>query len=297
MERANPIVGQRANSSDNFYYGRRACCHRRKTKTPFAPRFDLYRVPPAKLVAKLIFGGDLILGRSCKKIQKGTDPFEGISSLVRDASFAVANLECTISNLGGATNRYAFCAPGQSAQSLRRAGFDAMGLANNHALDFGPVALHDSAAHLVREEIEPVGGETLTRKACDPSFFSLSDGKRIALLAISEVDPTPNSQMLRPLFERSLVPRLQKRGHTQILSFAWSTGESKTARRSLTNNANSPVGWLIAALIWSLVGTRIAYNRSNFITAVQLRIHSVIWCSMARQPSHHGIAARYSRSV
>lgn len=152
-------------------------------------RFDLYRVPPAKSAARLIFGGDVMLGRSCAtKIQNGTDPFESISSLIRQASFAAANLECTISNLGGAANRYAFRAPAQSAQLLRQAGFDAMGLANNHALDFGPVALYDSAAHLLHEEIQPVGVETPSRKACDPSFFSLSDGKKIALLAISDVD-------------------------------------------------------------------------------------------------------------
>jgi poly-gamma-glutamate capsule biosynthesis protein CapA/YwtB (metallophosphatase superfamily) len=149
-------------------------------------RFDLYRAPAAKSAAKLIFGGDVMLGRSCAvKIQNGTDPFEGISSLVREASFAAANLECTISSLGEATNRYAFRAPAQSAQLLRQAGFDAMSLANNHALDFGTGALHDSAARLLHEEIEPVGVETPTRKACDASFFSLPDGKEIALLAIS----------------------------------------------------------------------------------------------------------------
>lgn len=152
-------------------------------------RFDLYRVPPATFASRLIFGGDVMLGRSCAaKIQKGADPFEDISSLVRHASFAAANLECTISNLGRSTERYAFRAPGQYAQLLRQAGFDAMGLANNHALDFGPVALHDSAAHLIHEEIQPVGVETPSRKACDPSFFSLSDGKKIALLAISAFD-------------------------------------------------------------------------------------------------------------
>src|SRR4029453_5322875 len=159
-------------------------------------RFDLFRVPSPKSAARLIFGGDVMLGRSCAaKIQNGTDPFEGISSLIRQASFAAANLECTISNLGESTNRYAFRAPAQSAQLLRRAGFDAMGLANNHSLDFGPVALHDSAAHLLQEEIEPVGVETPTRKACDASFFSLSDGKKIALLAISDVDPRASSQI------------------------------------------------------------------------------------------------------
>lgn len=152
-------------------------------------RFDLYRVPPANSAARLIFGGDVMLGRSCAaKIQNGIDPFEGISSLVRQASFAAANLECTISDLGKATNRYAFRAPEQSAQLLRHAGFNAMGLANNHALDFGTVALLDSAAHLLRQEVEPVGVEITTRKACDPSFFSLPDGKKIALLAISAFD-------------------------------------------------------------------------------------------------------------
>ena len=149
-------------------------------------RFDLYRVPAAKSETKLVFGGDVMLGRSCAaKIQNGRDPFEGISSLIRQSSFAAANLECTISNLGVASNRYAFRAPAKSAQLLRQAGFDAMGLANNHALDFGPAALHDSAARLLKEQIQPVGVETPSRNACDPSFVSLSDGKKVALLAIS----------------------------------------------------------------------------------------------------------------
>jgi Bacterial capsule synthesis protein PGA_cap len=152
-------------------------------------RFDLYRVPPATFASRLIFGGDVMLGRSCAaKIQNGIDPFEGISSVIRQASFAAANLECTISKLGEATKRYAFRAPTQSAQLLRRSGFDAMSLANNHAIDFGAIALHDSAAQLLNEEIEPVGIETPTRTACDPSFFSLTDGKKIALLAISDVN-------------------------------------------------------------------------------------------------------------
>src|SRR5262245_38232299 len=159
-------------------------------------RFDLYRAPPAKSAYNLIFGGDVMLGRSCAaKIENGTDPFENISSVIRQASFAAANLECTISNLGGSTNRYAFRAPAQSAPLLRRAGFDAMSLATNHALDFGPAALQDSAAHLLREEIQPVGVQTSTNDASGASLFSLSDGKKIALLALSDVDPKSGSQI------------------------------------------------------------------------------------------------------
>src|SRR5262245_48854572 len=157
-------------------------------------RFDLYCVPSPKSAARLIFGGDVMLARSCAaKIQNGTDPFEGISSLVRDASFAAANLECTISNLGEARNRYAFRAPAESAQLLRRAGFDAMGLANNHSLDFGPAALHDCAARLVGQTIEPIGAEKPDRGPYVPSFFSMPGGKKLALLAISDVEPNPGN--------------------------------------------------------------------------------------------------------
>jgi cell wall-associated NlpC family hydrolase len=206
-------------------------------------RFDLYRVPPTKSAARLIFGGDVMLARSCAaKIQNGTDPFEGIASAIHQASFAAANLECTISDIGGATNRYAFRAPAQSAQLLRRAGFDAMGLANNHAFDFGPVALHDSAARLLREKIEPVGVETPTRKARDASFFSLPDGKTIALFAMNSVDPKTSSQIAASSVRAQLgaaITKAQSHSNFVICLVYW---ESKTAKESQTNNANSPVG-------------------------------------------------------
>jgi poly-gamma-glutamate capsule biosynthesis protein CapA/YwtB (metallophosphatase superfamily) len=159
-------------------------------------RFDLLRVPLTKPAATLVFGGDVMLGRSCAtKIESGIDPFAGIATLLRGASFAAANLECTISNIGHSEQRYAFRAPARSAQLLRDAGFHAMGLANNHALDFGTAALRDCAASLSREKIEPIGLGTPTGNAYAPSFFSVRDGKKIALLAISDVGPIAGSQI------------------------------------------------------------------------------------------------------
>ncbi|PYI98868.1 MAG: hypothetical protein DME98_02780 [Verrucomicrobia bacterium] len=159
-------------------------------------RFDLLRVPPPKTAATLVFGGDVILGRSCAaKIGNGIDPFVGIRAVLVGASFAATNLECTISNLGYSTQRYAFRAPARSAQLLRAAGFQAMGLANNHALDFGTAALRDCAASLSGEKIEPVGLGTPTGNACAPSFFSVRDRKKIAVLAISDVGPAAGSEI------------------------------------------------------------------------------------------------------
>src|SRR5438552_437254 len=152
--------------------------------------FDLFRVPPSETAATLVFGGDVMLGRSCAaKIENGVDPFEGIATVLRRASLAAANLECTISHFGESAKHYAFRAPASSAQLLRSAGFHAMGLANNHALDFGSTALQDCAARLIQEKIEPVGVAKTGSNTCEPSFFSVLDGKKIALLAISDVGP------------------------------------------------------------------------------------------------------------
>jgi poly-gamma-glutamate synthesis protein (capsule biosynthesis protein) len=216
-------------------------------------RSDLFRVSPPKSAAKLIFGGDVMLGRSCAaKIQKGADPFEGISSLVRQASFAAANLECTISNLGESRNRYAFCAPAQSAQLLRRAGFDAMGVANNHALDFGAVALHDSAAHLLQEKIEPVGVETPTRKACDASFFSVSDGKKIALLAISAVSEGSEIATASRRAELNIAIRnARSRANLTVCLVHWGIENSER----VTDEQRELARWLIDRGIDLVVGS------------------------------------------
>ena len=158
--------------------------------------FDLLRVPSEKPEATLVFGGDVMLGRSCAaKIENGTDPFTDVAPLLRGASLAAANLECTISTLGDSSQRYAFRAPVCSAQLLRRAGFRAMGLANNHALDFGAAALKDCAARLSQQQVLPLGVGKPDTKACTPNFFSVLDGKKIALLAISAVGPAAGSQI------------------------------------------------------------------------------------------------------
>ncbi len=214
--------------------------------------FDLFRVPPPKTATTLMFGGDVMLGRSCAdKIENGVDPFEEIGPLLRSSSFAAANLECTISNLGASTHparssfaqrcgrgRYAFRAPQQSAQLLRRAGFRAMGLANNHALDFGPP--HCATAQRVysgkvsrRQGLREQNTVRMLRafSLCQTVKNSLCS--RSAMLTVR-----PGLKSPRHPTERKLGLRLGMPGRRQILSFASFTGESKTAKQSLTNNAN-----------------------------------------------------------
>jgi poly-gamma-glutamate capsule biosynthesis protein CapA/YwtB (metallophosphatase superfamily) len=153
--------------------------------------FDLFRVP-GKSARTILFGGDIMLGRSCAtRIEQGLDPFRGIASLLRQSDFVAANLECTICDSGklGTQNGYSFRAPFRSAALLRAAGIRAVGLANNHALDFGVDGLAQCAQTLISESITPVGvGPSGAGK--DPysaSVFKLRDGKKLALLAINDV--------------------------------------------------------------------------------------------------------------
>src|SRR4029077_15343305 len=154
----------------------------------------------------------------------------------------------------GAPNRYAFRAPVQSAQLLRRAGFDAMGLANNYALDFGRVALHDSAAHLLREETEPVGVETPTRKACDASFFPLPDGKKIGLLAITDVDSTPSSQIAAASVRAKLGPAItnaRSQANLVVCLVHWGIENSER----ITDEQRELARWLIDHGVDLVVGS------------------------------------------
>jgi poly-gamma-glutamate synthesis protein (capsule biosynthesis protein) len=217
-------------------------------------RFDLLRVREASATATLVFGGDVMLGRTCAaKIENGMDPFAGIASVLRGASFAAANLECTISNSGESAQRYAFRAPARSAQLLRRAGFHAMGLANNHALDFGSVALRDCAARLSRENVMAVGVATSTGNAYTPHFFSLPGGNKIALLAISDVGVTAGSEIAAAsnrVFLKDAIARARSGANLVVCLVHWGIEQSE----NITDEQRELARWLIDRGVDAVVG-------------------------------------------
>jgi hypothetical protein len=216
-------------------------------------RFDLFGVPPEKPAATLVFGGDVMLSRSCAaKIENGLDPFAGIETLLCGASFAAANLECTISNLGDSSRRYAFRAPERSAHLLHRAGFRAMGLANNHALDFGTAALADCAARLSQERVLPIGAGKPDAYA--PNFFSILDGKKIAFLAVSDVEPAADPQ-IAPRSDRSglnaAISNARSHANFVVCMVHWGTENSE----QITDTQRELARWLIDRGVDLVVGS------------------------------------------
>lgn len=108
----------------------------------------------------------------------------GVRRQLRPNDLAIGNLEGTLGSGGspkcgaGSTNCFAFQAPASYAAGYRRAGFDVMNVANNHALDFGPFGQSQTLAALRRHHIAYTGrpGQILVRRV---------KGVRVALVGFA----------------------------------------------------------------------------------------------------------------
>jgi poly-gamma-glutamate capsule biosynthesis protein CapA/YwtB (metallophosphatase superfamily) len=114
---------------------------------------------------RLALAGDTMLGRGVAQRLR-TDPHAPLVApevveAAASADLFVLNLECCISDRGerlaDPRKPFFFRAPPVAAERLAELGVDAVTLANNHALDYGPVALLDTLDHLDRAGIAHVG--------------------------------------------------------------------------------------------------------------------------------------------
>ena len=121
----------------------------------------------------LAFTGDVLMGTnfpdsSYVTRDRGRSLFVDCADILRGADLAIGNLEgaCYYGTEGEvkkkmtATSRcFVFRMPGDHARRLAEAGFDAMGVANNHAGDFGP-----TGRRLTVENLRSVGVQVSGQK-------------------------------------------------------------------------------------------------------------------------------------
>ena len=141
-------------------------------------------------VVHLMAVGDLMLARTVgdKLRAKGAAVvFSAVEPALSSADLLVGNLECVISELGQAQPKaYRFRAPPEAADALALAGFNIIGVANNHAMDYGFSALADTAARLQEHNISTVGAGKNAAAAHAPVIIERK-GLRIAFLAYVDV--------------------------------------------------------------------------------------------------------------
>ena len=100
--------------------------------------------------------GDTMLGRGVAGVLESAPPTSLLAPEVvaaaREADLVLLNLECCISTRGerwgDPWKPFYFRAPPAAVEALGELGVDCVTLANNHALDFGPVALADTLDYL-----------------------------------------------------------------------------------------------------------------------------------------------------
>src|SRR5437016_4170603 len=141
----------------------------------------------------LALAGDTMLGRSVGDRLRANPSAALVDRPVAEAAAAadafVLNLECCISQRGerfpDPRKPFFFRAPPVAAERLAELGVDAVTLANNHALDYGPLALLDTLDALGAAGIAVVGAGADEAGARSP--IALEDrGFRLRMVGVTD---------------------------------------------------------------------------------------------------------------
>jgi poly-gamma-glutamate synthesis protein (capsule biosynthesis protein) len=140
--------------------------------------------------------GDMLFDRQVKALIKssgGEAPLAHVATHLSAADVTVGNLETPLATSGTRNPvkepKYAFRGDPAAIDGLKASGFDAVSLANNHALDYGPDALAETIASLDQSGIGHAGAGANSAVAWAPATVTLADGTRVAYLAFTQIVP------------------------------------------------------------------------------------------------------------
>lgn len=103
------------------------------------------------------------------------------------ADLAMVNLETALTDRGQPAEgkAYHFRSPALSLEALRAAGVDVVSLANNHALDYGPVGMADTFEAIAASGMPAVGIGHDASEAFRP-YLTTINGQRVAIFAATD---------------------------------------------------------------------------------------------------------------
>jgi hypothetical protein len=160
---------------------------------------------PSPSLVRLAFAGDLSLsiqiglnieahqkGEGAPGAPRGVDadyPFSAVKGRIAAADIAVGNLECVTSSLGQRVSPFpTLRAPVGAIPRIRDAGFDIVGLANNHTEDFGPEAFADMVDRLDQAGLAHIGQGFRSIRPEEPLIREVR-GVRVGFIAFGDVEP------------------------------------------------------------------------------------------------------------
>ena len=156
-------------------------------------RVETDRCPPRPTTMTVV--GDVMLGRGVAAASGG-DPARQLrptAARLRSVDVTVGNLESTLSRAGAPRQGGdSFAADPAAAGALVDAGFDVLSLANNHAGDFGPLALRQTVSLLRRAGLETFGAGRDLATARRPAVVEVR-GTRFGFVGFNAIGETPEA--------------------------------------------------------------------------------------------------------
>lgn len=147
---------------------------------------------------KIALTGDVMLGRLVddtvirNTLLPPATVWGDVLPLLLEADLRFVNLECVISKSGQKwqpdQKAFHFRASPRAIEVLQAARIDAVTLANNHILDYGPEALLECLTFLDRAGIPHAGAGRNLRDALAPLLVEFA-GNRVAVVALTDNEP------------------------------------------------------------------------------------------------------------
>ncbi len=212
-------------------------------------------------------------------------PFANLGKLLDQADLRIFNLEAPFADNGLPFNKkFTFRVPLRHAGVLKAAGINAVNLANNHILDYGPAALQSTLRVLDSLQVYHFGAGQNAHCACRPVFVHVRNTK-VALLGYSLTFPKefyaradkPGTCYGHAFRVAEMVRAAVDSGALVIVSFHWGTELRETPRRYQRDLAHVAVDAGASLVLGHhphvlqglelYKGKLIAYSLGNFIFA------------------------------
>lgn len=231
--------------------------------------------------------GDLMLGGRTEPFltRYGPDyPFRDVIRVLRRSDIVAGNLESPISVRGTAVENKKFTlrAGPIAAAALKSAGIRVVCLANNHAMDFGPLALQDTLAALTENDILFTGGGMDLNDARTPALVKIK-GKTLAFLSYSLTFPleffaSPSQPGTAPGyadFVKADIEKVRPSADLVIVSFHWGAELMTSAKDYQIELGHHAIDWGADLVLGHhphvlqelelYKGRLIAYSLGNFV--------------------------------
>ncbi len=231
--------------------------------------------------------GDLMLGGRTEPFLKEYGPaypFAEVMPTLSKADVVVGNLESAISLRGKAVENKKFTlrAGPIAADAVREAGIRVVTLANNHSMDFGPLALQDTLGALDDDGILSTGAGMNLDDARAPALLKIK-GKTLAFLSYSLTFPLdffasenrPGTAPGYADFVKTDIENVRPLADIIIVSFHWGAELMTTAKDYQIELGHQAIDWGADLVLGHhphvlqeleiYKGRLIAYSLGNFV--------------------------------